>query len=77
MQILASVTQKGQVTIPKRLREKVGLSTNSKVYIEARGNFIKVTPTYDILDLAGQLKPKKKGSALEARQVAEKTYRRI
>lgn len=76
MQMLTSITQKGQVTIPKRLRERIGLSTNSKVYIEVTGNSVKLTPTYDILDIAGQLKPRQKKSILEARQLMEKSYNR-
>ncbi|MBI2600338.1 AbrB/MazE/SpoVT family DNA-binding domain-containing protein [Candidatus Daviesbacteria bacterium] len=77
MQIVTSITQKGQVTIPKKLREKVGLATYSKVYIEIMGNSIRVTPTYDVLDIAGQFKPKKKKPVLEARHLMDKTYSRI
>lgn len=77
MQSVTSVTQKGQVTIPKKIRDKVGLSINSKVYIEAVGNSIKVTPAYDILDLAGQFKPKNKKEILKARQELDNSYQRV
>lgn len=77
MQIFTSITQKGQITIPKKLRQKVGFSTYSKVYLEAGENFIKVIPTDDILDLAGQFKPKKKKGILKARQEMDKNYNRV
>ncbi len=77
MQIITSITQKGQLTIPKKLREKVGLATYSKVSIETIGNSLRVTPTVDVLSLAGQFKPKKKKEILKARQELDKSYNRI
>lgn len=37
---------------------------------------VKTAPIYDILDIAGQLKPKKKKFVLEARRSMEKVYNR-
>lgn len=77
MQNITSVTQKGQITIPKHLRDKMGLTSYSKVYLAADKNFIKIIPTHDVLDLAGHFKPKKKKEILRARQDLEKNYKRI
>lgn len=77
MQNITSVTQKGQITIPKHLRDKMGLSAYSKVYLTADRDFIKIIPTHDILDLAGHFKPKKKKEALKARQDLDENYSRI
>lgn len=77
MQNVTSVTQKGQITIPKNLRDKMGLTAYSKVYLTGDKNFIKIIPTYDILDLAGQFQPKNKKEILKARQQLDKSYNRI
>lgn len=77
MQNTTSITQKGQITIPKHLRDRMGLSAYSKVYLTADKNFIKIIPTHDILDLAGQFKPKRGKEILKARQQLDKSYKRV
>lgn len=37
MKLEATVTEKGQVTIPKAVRDKLGLKKGTKVYFELRG----------------------------------------
>lgn len=74
---LATITQKGQVTIPQELRKKYGVKLLGKVKLEASNGYIKLTPTEDILDLAGSLKPKLKKPVLDARAAMEKTYQRM
>lgn len=73
---LVTVTQKGQVTIPQELRTKYGVKLLGKIRLEASNGFIKLTPSEDILDLAGTLKPKIKKPVLKAREEMEKTYQR-
>ena len=77
MQSITSITQKGQLTIPKHLRQKLGLTAYSKVHLTADKNSIKIVPTYDILDLAGQFKPKQKKEILKARQQMDEDYKRF
>ncbi len=72
-----TITQKGQVTIPKKFREKFDLWPYSKVYIETGKDYIKITPAKDILDLAGKYKPIKKKPVLKAREEMERFYRRF
>lgn len=73
---LATVTQKGQITIPEELRKKYGVKLRGKVKLETSGDFIKLTATEDILDLAGSMVPKEKKPVMKARGEMEKMYRR-
>ncbi len=77
MQLTTTVTQKGQITIPKSLRDKFGIKSFSKVYLEADKGSIKITSSFDILDLAGKFKVKdRKKSVLLAREEMEKNFNR-
>lgn len=75
--VITTVTQKGQVSIPKDFRQAVGLGLYSKVRVKRMKNYIKIEPTKDILDLAGKIKPNsnKSKSVLEARVAMEKDYK--
>ncbi len=73
---LTTVTQKGQVTLPKKLRDKVGIKKLDKVRIEQGNGYLKVIPTQDILEFAGIFKPKAGKSVLKARQKLEQNYLR-
>jgi len=73
------VTQKGQITIPKSLRDKLNISPYGQVTIEVEKNYIKVTPTKDVVDLAGFLAGKVtvKKDILEGRRAMEISYERV
>lgn len=77
MQFVTTVTQKGQVTIPKYLREAFKIKRMSKVAILASRNQLVIQPLEDIVDLAGTLKPKQKRSILKARAEMERSYHRV
>lgn len=74
---ITTVTQKGQVSIPKAFRQAVGLGAYSKVRVKRMKGYIKIEPTEDILDLAGKVKPgkNKSKSVLEAREALEESYK--
>ncbi len=74
---ISPVTQKGQVTIPAALRAQFGVEPYGKVKIEPGDGYIKISPTEDILDLAGKWKAPKGRNALKARAWMEKNYKRI
>lgn len=78
IQVTTTVTQKGQITIPKNLRDKFGINYYDKVYIEAKRDHIRIKPTVDIMDIAGTLHPRKNKnkSALQAREYMAKHYKR-
>ena len=77
MQIITTVTQKGQVTLPKKMREILGINEYDKVFVEAGKDHIKIKPAEDILDLIGKFKIKNKKPLLKAREQMEKHYKRF
>lgn len=77
MQVITTVTQKGQVTIPKQFREKLGIDKYDKVSIETKLDYIKIKPTFDLLDIAGTFHLPSKRSVLKARDFMEKHYKRF
>jgi AbrB family looped-hinge helix DNA binding protein len=79
MTFTTTVTQKGQITLPKSVRNKFNIKTREKVTIKAEDNYIKVFPTQDILGIAGFLKKKIKrtDNILNARESFERDYSRV
>jgi len=72
-----TVTQKGQVTIPKKIRDLLGISENDKVeFIINRKNII-LKSKKDILDLAGKYTQKDPNLPAKARDSLEKNYERF
>lgn len=65
---LVTITTKGQVTIPKKIREKLGLVPGDKVIFEEDKNSAKVRPAPDFFSFRGVLKsrPYNKKLAREA-----------
>jgi AbrB family looped-hinge helix DNA binding protein len=74
---LATVTQKGQVTIPVDFRKMLGIKPYSRVTISISKKAINIEPTLDILDLAGFIKAPKGMNALKAREYMQTHYKRI
>ena len=62
----ATVTSKGQITIPKVVRDELGLREGDRVAFRVLedGSVIVEPETIDLLDLKGALKPKRKGVTL-------------
>lgn len=50
------LSEKGQLTIPKSVRDKVGLKPKDRVNILVRDGAIVLLPVKDILDLQGVVK---------------------
>ena len=51
--LTSTITQKGQVTIPKKIRNALNLKTNDKVIFVRRGNSIIIKPVRDVSSLRG------------------------
>jgi len=52
----AKVTSKGQVTVPKAVREALGLKEGDEVIFRVEGNRAVLARTPDFLDLAGSVR---------------------
>jgi antitoxin PrlF len=52
----AKVTSKGQVTVPKAVREALGIKEGDEVVFRVEGNRAVLARTPDFLDLAGSIR---------------------
>ncbi|NCT55958.1 AbrB/MazE/SpoVT family DNA-binding domain-containing protein [bacterium] len=79
--IQATVTQKGQITIPKEFRDALGIEKYGKVSISCIDKALRISPTTDFLELGGTLNKyakKNKGvDPLKARKYMESHYKRV
>ncbi len=73
-----TITQKGQVTIPKTIREMFQLNRYKKITIEVKKQKQEITlkPAYDFLEVARKIKVKKKIDPVKARAYMETHYER-
>lgn len=74
-----TITKKGQITIPKPLREFLKLEEGKKLLIELekKAKEIKIKPVHDFLEIAKKIKVKKKINPVKAREYMEKFYERV
>jgi AbrB family looped-hinge helix DNA binding protein len=63
---MATVTSKGQITIPKRIRVRLGVKPGDRVAFRlgAGGAIVMAVGSVDLLGLAGALKPSRRGITL-------------
>lgn len=73
-----AVTQKGQITIPKSIRDALHLVGSRKVTIELEEGetSARITPADDFLTVAQSIRVKKKVNPVRARAVMESSYAR-
>ena len=57
---IVSITQQGQVTIPKAIRENLKIGKNAKAIVVEKNNKIVIQPIDDFFSLEGSIKPKKR-----------------
>lgn len=69
-----NITQKGQLTIPKPIRDSLMLKPNIRVAVWLEGEALKIKPSHTILDIAGTLNPVKVVSAVLLREKMAKNY---
>ncbi len=56
MDVAARVTSKGQVTVPKAVREALGVNAGDALIFRIEGNRAVIARTPDFLELAGKLR---------------------
>lgn len=63
----ATVTYKGQITLPKSVRERLGVQAGDRVsFREIEGGAIVVeADTVDLMELRGSIKPRRRGVSVE------------
>jgi AbrB family looped-hinge helix DNA binding protein len=72
-----TITKKGQITIPKEIREILELKEGKRLEIEfaKKKKEIRIKSFPDILDLAGTFRPKKVVDPLKIREMMGKKYK--
>lgn len=68
----ATLTSKGQITVPKEIREALGVKTGDRLgfRIKSDGTVIVLAETVDLADLRGAVRPRVRGVTLEAMDAA-------
>ncbi|OGM65702.1 hypothetical protein A3A52_05240 [Candidatus Woesebacteria bacterium RIFCSPLOWO2_01_FULL_39_14] len=77
MQVITTVTQKGQITLPKQLRDKYKIDKNSRIVVDDGKGHIRIKHAKSILDIAPLTKAPRGKSALIARKKMETSYSRF
>ena len=64
----ATITSKGQITVPKEIREALGVRAGDRLAFRARadGTVVVEAETVDMMTLRGALKPRVRGVTVEA-----------
>jgi antitoxin PrlF len=68
----ARVTSKGQITVPKRIRERLGVRPGDRIVFRERddGSVVVEAETVDLLSLRGAVRPRRRGISLEKMEEA-------
>lgn len=79
MQFITTVTQKGQITLPKNFRDLLNIKSYDQVKVIFSNEKIIVEPIDDIMTLAGKYKSKAKHKIdpVKARELMESNYKRF
>ena len=70
--LASTLTQKGQITIPKKIRDALSLKPNDSVVFVHRNNEIIIKPLHDVYSLRGVIKSKNKKDLNEIRKQTQK-----
>jgi antitoxin PrlF len=75
MDTAAKVTSKGQVTVPKAVREALGIKEGDAVVFRVEGNRAVLAKTADFLSLAGSVKVPAARRSVAWDEVIRKTHK--
>lgn len=71
MTYTVSITSQGQISIPAKLRRKLGLDKNKKAFVSEEKGKIIIEPVKDFLELEGSFKTTIKATPREIRDAFE------
>lgn len=74
---LATVSSKGQITLPAAARRKLGLKPNTKVDLEVTDTGITIRPVKSISDAFGALSQYAKGKSTDWETMRSETERAV
>lgn len=79
MYYLSSITSKGQITIPKEIRDSLKLKPSQKVIFDYENKKLTIKPEKSFREIADEISKEvtNKADVLKARKYFEKNYERI
>jgi len=77
MEIPAKLTAKGQVTVPKAVRDALSLKTGDSVVFRVQGDRAVIARTPDLLELAGTIEVPADVRGMSWREIVDRTHAAI
>jgi AbrB family looped-hinge helix DNA binding protein len=77
MEASSTVTSKGQITLPKAVRDALGLREGDRVVFRVDGDRAVLARTPDLLELAGSIRVPVAKKGLPWSQVADEAHRAV
>ena len=70
---IGTLTSKGQITIPKQIRDRLRIETGRRVEfnVDSKGNVILTPRNRDIRSLKGMIRPRSKRRAVSVKEMNE------
>lgn len=70
---LAQVSDKGQITLPAKVRKSLGIAARSKLDVTVEGNRIVLQPVKSVMELSGILHERAKGKPTDWETIRRQT----
>ena len=77
MQVGARMSSKGQLTVPKEVRDALGLDEGDRVYFRVQRGGAVISKVPDFLELAGSVPVPPELSGKPWKEIREETWRRV
>jgi AbrB family looped-hinge helix DNA binding protein len=70
---MAVVSDKGQITLPAKLRKQLGIAPRSKLDVAIEGDRIVMQPIKSVMELSGILRERAKGKPTDWETIQQET----
>jgi AbrB family looped-hinge helix DNA binding protein len=70
---LAQVSDKGQITLPAKVRKSLGIRARSKMDVRVEGNEVVLRPVKSVMELSGVLHERAKGKPTDWETIRQQT----